>query len=218
VVTFSAYHLMGIDAAKGTLLWSQLQDNYPPEKRLPGYGDTHSNTVLYEKGFIYYAAGDGNCGVKLKLSDDGMKVTELWRNKNFDSYMGGIVKMGDYLYGCGTVRPDLLSINTTTGVLTDSLRVGTGAVIAADNMLYYYTQKGDMMLLSYNQGKIKKVSSFRIIEGTLQHFFASCNTSGCIISAPRKHPDGVLTYTESKASWAKMAIMVIKAIEAKKNL
>jgi outer membrane protein assembly factor BamB len=170
VVTFSAYHLMGIDASKGTLLWSQLQDNYPPEKRLPGYGDTHSNTVLYEKGFIYYAAGDGNCGVKLKLSDDGMKVTELWRNKNFDSYMGGIVKIGDYLYGCGTVRPDLLSINATTGVLTDSLRVGTGAVIAADSMLYYYTQKGDMMLLSYNQGKIKKVSSFRIIEGTLQHF------------------------------------------------
>jgi outer membrane protein assembly factor BamB len=170
LVTFSAYHLLGIDAAKGNLLWSQLQDNYPPEKRLPGYGDTHSNTVLYEKGFIYYAAGDGNCGVKLKLSDDGTKITELWRNKNFDSYMGGIVKIGDYLYGCGTVRPDLLSIDANTGILTDSLRVGTGAVIAADNMLYYYTQKGDMMLLSYDKGKIKKVSSFRIKEGTLQHF------------------------------------------------
>jgi len=170
LVTFSAYHLIGIDAEKGILLWSQLQDNYPPEKRLPGYGDTHSNTVLYEKGFIYYAAGDGNCGVKLKLSDDGTKVTEVWRNKNFDSYMGGIVKIGDYLYGCGTVRPELLSINAITGVLADSLRIGTGALIAADNMLYYYTQKGDMILLSYDQGKIKKVSSFRIKEGTLQHF------------------------------------------------
>jgi outer membrane protein assembly factor BamB len=170
LVTFSAYHLIGIDAEKGILLWSQLQDNYPPEKRLPGYGDTHSNTVLYEKGFIYYAAGDGNCGVKLKLSDDGTKVTEVWRNKNFDSYMGGIVKIGDYLYGCGTVRPELLSINASTGVLADSLRIGTGALIAADNMLYYYTQKGDMILLSYDQGKIKKVSSFRIKEGTLQHF------------------------------------------------
>jgi len=27
-----------------------------------------------------------------------------------------------------------------------------------------------MLLLSYNQGKIEKVSSFRIKEGTLQHF------------------------------------------------
>lgn len=170
LVTFSAYHLMGLDIETGNLLWAHEQDNYPQDKRLPGYGDTHSNTVLYDKGSIYYVAGDGNCGVKLKLSDDGKKITEVWRNRGFDSYMGGIVKIGEWLYGCGTVTPDLRAINASTGQLTDSLRVGSGAIIAADNMLYYYTQKGDMMLLSYNQGKIKKVSSFRIKEGNLQHF------------------------------------------------
>jgi outer membrane protein assembly factor BamB len=170
LVTFSAYHLMGFDTQTGNLLWSQVQDNYPPEKRLPGYGDTHSNTVLYDKGSIYYVAGDGNCAVKLNLSDDGTKITEVWRNKGFDSFMGGVVKLGDYLYGCGTVKPDLRAINASTGILTDSLKVGSGAIIAADNMLYYYTQKGDMMLLKYKEGKIEKISSFRIKEGTLQHF------------------------------------------------
>ncbi len=170
LVTFSAYHLMGFDTKTGVLLWSQEQDNYEPEKRTPGNGDTHSNTVLYEKGFIYYTAGDGNCSVKLKLSDDGSTITQIWRNKHFDSFMGGVVKIGDYIYGCGTVKPDVRAINAATGVLTDSVRIGSGAIISADNMLYYYTQKGDMMLLSYNQGKIEKVSSFRIKEGTLQHF------------------------------------------------
>jgi outer membrane protein assembly factor BamB len=170
VVTFSAYHMMGFDVETGNLLWSQLQDNYPPEKRLPGYGDTHCNTVLYEKGSIYYVAGDGNCAVKLRLSDDGTKITEVWRNKGFDSFMGGVVKIGDFLYGCGTAKPDLRSLNASTGTLTDSLRIGSGAIIAADNMLYYYTQKGDMMLLAYNHGKIKEISSFRIREGNLQHF------------------------------------------------
>ena len=170
MVTFSAYHLMGLDIETGNLLWSQVQDNYPPEKRLPGYGDTHSNTVLFDKGSIYYVEGDGNCGVKLKLSDDGKKITEVWRNKGFDSFMGGFVKIDDWMYGCGTVKPDLFALNALTGQLTDSLRIGSGAVIAADNRLYYYTQKGDMMLLSYNQGKIKKVSSFRIKKGSLQHF------------------------------------------------
>jgi outer membrane protein assembly factor BamB len=170
LVTFSAYHLMGIDVESGTLLWAQEQDNYPLEKRLPGYGDTHCNTVLYDKGSIYYVAGDGNCGVKLKLSYDGTKIEEIWRNRGFDSYMGGIVKISDWMYGCGTVTPDLRSVNATTGVLTDSLKVGSGAIISADKMLYYYTQKGDMMLLSYNQGKIEKVSSFKIKEGNLQHF------------------------------------------------
>ncbi|MGC1389470.1 MAG: PQQ-binding-like beta-propeller repeat protein [Bacteroidales bacterium] len=170
LVTFSAYHIMGFDIGTGNLLWSQVQDNYPPEKRLPGYGDTHCNTVLYDKGSIYYIAGDGNGGVKLKLTDDGMKISEVWRNRGFDSFMGGAVKIGDYIYGCGTARPDLRSINSSTGQLTDSLRIGSGAIIAADNMLYYYTQKGAMMLLNYNRGKIEKVSSFRIKEGTLQHF------------------------------------------------
>ncbi len=170
LVTFSAYHLMGFDTRTGNMLWSQEQDNYTPDKRIPGNGDTHSNTVLYEKGIIYYVAGDGNCGVKLKLSDDGTKISEVWRNKRFDSFMGGVVKIGDFIYGCGTASPDVRAINANTGILTDSLRIGSGAIISADNMLYYYTQKGDLMLLKYNEGKIEKISSFRIKEGNMQHF------------------------------------------------
>jgi len=170
LVTFSAYHMMGLDAETGKLLWSEEQNSYPPEQRKPGYGDTHANTVLYENGTIYYAEGDGNCGSRFSLSDDGTRITRIWQNKGFDSYMGGIVKIGNYLYGCGTEKPDLMAINAETGVLTDSLRIGSGAVIAADNMLYYYTQKGDMMLLGCENGKISKISSFRITKGTYAHF------------------------------------------------
>lgn len=170
IVIFSAYHLMGFDIVTGKLLWSHEQTNFPLDKRIPGNGDTHSNTIQYDNGSIYYAAGDGNGGVELSLSNDGSKITEVWRNPGFDSFMGGIVKIGNYLYGCGTVKPDLRVVNATTGVLTDSLRIGTGAIISADNMLYYYTQKGDMMLLSYNESKIEKVSSYRITKGDLQHF------------------------------------------------
>jgi outer membrane protein assembly factor BamB len=170
LVTFSAYHLMGLEAETGKLLWSHEQDNYPPDKRTPGNGDTHANTVIYEDGSIYYAAGDGNCGVKLTLSEDGTGITQNWRNPGFDSFMGGIVKIGNFLYGCGTATPDVRSINAESGVITDSLRVGSGAIIGADDMLYYYTQKGELMLLSYNNGKIQKVSSFKITKGTNQHF------------------------------------------------
>jgi outer membrane protein assembly factor BamB len=170
LVTFSAYHLMGFDTKSGQLLWWHEQDNFPPDKRTPGNGDTHANTVLYEDGAIYYAAGDGNCGVKLSLSKDGTRINEVWRNSGFDSFMGGIIKIGDYLYGSGTAKPLLVSINANSGKLTDSLRIGSGALISADKMLYYYTQKGDMMLLSYNEGKIEKVSSFRIKKGTAEHF------------------------------------------------
>jgi outer membrane protein assembly factor BamB len=170
VIGFSAYHLMGFDTETGKLLWSHEQTNFPPDKRTLGNGDTHGNTVLYENGSIYYAEGDGNGGVKLNLSNDGNSITEVWRNASFDSFMGGVVKIGDYLYCGGTLRPVLVSVNANSGILADSLRIGSGAIIAADKMLYYYTQKGDMMLINYFEGKMKLVNSFRIKEGTLQHF------------------------------------------------
>jgi outer membrane protein assembly factor BamB len=170
MVTASSYHLMGFDTKDGTMLWSHAMDNTPLLKRAPGIGDTHCNTVLYENGAIYYAFGDGNCGVKLELSADGAKIKELWRNKSLDTYMGGVLKSGNYLYGGSTSKPVLLSVNATTGETTDSLRIGTGAIIAADGMLYYYTEKGDMILLKYSNGDITEVSRFRIIKGNGQHF------------------------------------------------
>ncbi|MDA3823474.1 MAG: PQQ-binding-like beta-propeller repeat protein, partial [Bacteroidales bacterium] len=170
LVTFSAYHLMGFDVETGDFLWSHEQDNFAPDKRKFGYGDTHANTIIYEDGFIYYAEGDGNCGVKLELSEDGSKLNEIWRNKEFDSFMGGVIKIGDYLYGGGTAKPYLFSIDINTGQLSDSLKVGRGVVVSADNMIYYYNQSGNVSLVSYDSGKLKDLSSFRIKKGSQEHF------------------------------------------------
>lgn len=170
LIAFSAYHLMGFDTKSGDLLWSHEQDNTPIEEREPGNGDIHSNTILYEDGAIYYAEGDGNCGVKLTLSEDGSEITEVWRNEGFDSYMGGIVKIGNYLYGGATRKKEIRSVDATTGQMIDSLKIGSGALIAADSMLYYYNQKGELNLLSYEEGKMTKVSSFKIEKGTKEHF------------------------------------------------
>ncbi|MEN8155563.1 MAG: PQQ-binding-like beta-propeller repeat protein [Bacteroidota bacterium] len=170
LITFSAYYLMGFDTESGEMLWSHEQDIIPLEMREPGSGDTHANTVLYENGAIYYAAGDGNCAVKLELSADGSEIREVWRNRGFNSYMGGIVKIGDTLYGSAAMKPYLKSIDVTTGRITDSLKIGPGAVIAADQMLYYYSRRGEMKLVSYDKGDIEEVSSFKITRGNKEHF------------------------------------------------
>jgi outer membrane protein assembly factor BamB len=169
-VTFSAYHMLGIDAETGELLWSQLQDNTPVDKREPGVGDTHSNNVIFENGFIYYAAGDGNRGVKLQLSEDGSEITEVWRTPDLDTYMSGFVKLGESIYGCGTRKKDLKSFHAETGEVIDSLKAGTGAVVAADNTLYYYNWGGELSLIGCENGKLKKQSSFKITRGTKEHF------------------------------------------------
>jgi len=169
LVTFSAYHLMGLDAETGELLWFHEQESTPPEQRKPGYGDTHPNTVLYEDGSIYYMAGDGNCGVRLDLSEDGSEIREVWRTQELDGYMGGLVKIGQFLYGGTTAKKRLISVDVSTGLVVDSLKIGSGVVIAGDEMLYY-NQRGKLGLISYEKGKMKQVSSFRVTRGTEQHF------------------------------------------------
>ncbi|WP_319590709.1 PQQ-binding-like beta-propeller repeat protein [uncultured Draconibacterium sp.] len=170
-VTFSAYNMMGLDTETGELLWTHAQDNVPLDKRQPGMGDTHSNCIIYDNGYIYYAAGDGNCGVKLQLSEDGTKISEVWRNTGFDSYMGGIVKIDDHLYGSATSKKFFRSINATSGELSDSLKLGWGAVVAADDLLYYYGQNGTLSLVDFDDaGKMNQISECKITRGAKEHF------------------------------------------------
>ena len=170
LITFTAYHIMGLDTETGELMWSHEQTSYPPEKREPSKGDTHGNTVVTDIGSVFYIAGDGNGGVRLNLSPGANEVNEGWRNEKIDGYMGGIVLIDDYLYCCGTRKKDLKSIDCETGEIVDSLKIGSGSVIAADDMLYYYNQKGELLLIKYDKGDMEVVSSFKITKGTKEHF------------------------------------------------
>jgi outer membrane protein assembly factor BamB len=170
VVTFSAYDMMGIDASTGELLWTHEQDNYPPEEHKPGIGDTHSNTIWYENGFIYYIAGDGNCAVKLSLSADGRQISQVWRNKEIDNFMGGFIKIDSLIYSTSNFLRQLLSINANTGEVTDSIKCGIGALISDGKLLYYYNQKGQVFLINPNPKDFKVISSFAITKGSKEHF------------------------------------------------
>jgi hypothetical protein len=105
--------------------------------------------------------------------------------------MGGVVKSGNYLYCGANARPQLVSLDATTGSLVDSLKTAPGAIIMADNMLYYYNQKGELMLLSSEQGKMRLVSTFRVKKGTLQHFAHPVINNGILY---QRHGKMLLAY------------------------
>ena len=111
-----------------------------------------------------------NVTVKLTLAPDGSTIKEVWRNKQFDSYMGGFVKLGDWLYGCGVAKPGFLSLNAKTGEIGKELKIGTGSVIAADGMLYYYNHRGEVMLINADPLTMDVLSKFRITRGLKEHF------------------------------------------------
>ena len=170
LVTFSAYHLMGIDAQTGKLLWSHEQVNVPVAERKPGMGDTHSNSAYYENGYIYYVAGDNNCGTKLKLSDDGKQITQVWNNKAIDNYMGGFIKINNRIYTGSESKRSFICADAKTGQISDSLKIGTGSLAFADNMFYYYNQRGEMNLIKPGAQKMELISKFKITAGTKEHF------------------------------------------------
>jgi outer membrane protein assembly factor BamB len=197
-VTFSSYHLMGFDARTGELLWNHEQTNLPDSARKPGYGDTHSNTPIYADGVLYYVAGDGNGGVRLDLSEDGSSIVEQWINPSFDSFMGGVVAIDGYLYGCSMKARDLRSVRMENGHTIDSAAVSPGVVIAADSMLYYYNMRGELMLFDYDQGTLTQVSDFSVTKGTREHFSHPAIHNGVLYV---RHGNAIVGYDLRKESY-----------------
>ncbi|MBI5541014.1 MAG: PQQ-binding-like beta-propeller repeat protein [Bacteroidia bacterium] len=161
MVTFTENEFVGIDCSDGKLLWSQKQDTFCL---------IHGNTPVYEDGFIYYSAGCGNGTVKLKLSDDGSTIKEIWKNTHLINYFSGVIKFKNKIYGASEDKNKWVSIDATSGKLLDSLDFKKGVTIYADSMLYCYNEKGQFGLVDPNGEKMQLVSSFKIIKGSGEHF------------------------------------------------
>lgn len=181
MVTFSQNALLGIDAKEGRLLWSHPQEG----------GNVHVNTPVYENGFLYYITGDGNGTVKLQLSEDGTKITQIWSNHRSDNCMGGLVKVNEYLYSASYERRYYYSLDTQKGIITDSLKFDHGTINYADGLLYLYNEKGQMGLVKPNGPKMELVSSFKITKGTKAHFAHPVISDGVLYV---RHGQSLLAY------------------------
>lgn len=162
LVTFSKTTLLGIDTKDGKLLWSYKQEGQDI--------DCQVNTPIYENGLIYNVAGNGNGAFKLKLSDDGTQITEIWKNGRCDNLMGGFIKVNDYIYTSGYENRQYYILETNGGKLVDSVKFDRGTINYADGMLYLYNEKGQMGLFKPDGPKMEQVSSFKITRGTKAHF------------------------------------------------
>jgi outer membrane protein assembly factor BamB len=182
IVNFSIHNLIGLDATTGELLWNHHQKET---------SDIHANTSLYENGSIYYVAGRGNGAVKLALSDDGRKVTEIWRNERISDVFGGFVKIGNYIFSSQNKPRQYCSVDATTGQISDSLKFDKGTLISADDMLYFYTEKGKVGLVKPVNGRMELMSSFKLPVGTKEFFTIPVISEGVLYV---RHGDAMLAY------------------------
>lgn len=162
IVTITGKHVLGIDVETGKKLWS-----------FPYYNmrNIHPNTPVYADNMLLCVFGYGKGSVMLRLTDGGRKVEEVWENREFDSKTGGAVKVGNYVYGSGDNNKYWFCLEWKTGKqMYKERQIAVGNVISAGNMLYCYSDKGEMALVKATPQKFDIVSQFPVTLGTGPHW------------------------------------------------
>lgn len=162
LVTHTQDNILGIDADSGKLLWNHGH---------PNRYSVHPNTPLYHDGQVFCFSGYGKGGVMLKLNADGSQVTKMWYSDTMDSRMGGAVYINGYLYGSGDSNREWQCIDWKTGKLIyESKEVGNGVVIAAEGLLYAYSQRGELALIKPGGDSFTILNNIKISSGSGQHW------------------------------------------------
>ena len=160
----SRHHLMILNRSNGELLTSYKLEGYE-------YDGEHCNTPVFDDGYIYFVGNDipGQGAFKLVLSADGKEIKELWRNSDILNNFGGLVAVDGSLFT--TIKGNkLVSLDSESGVVSDTLRVATGSIIFADNKFIVYGNNGTTNLVNYQEGEMVIGGEFKVRGGSGQHF------------------------------------------------
>jgi len=161
VVVMMSDYIIGLDVADGKLLWSHHHTNRFRE---------HPNTPLYSDGMLFCTSAYGKGSVMLRLTDGGKNVEKIWEITELGHQTGHTIKLGDYIYGSGE-KSNWHCVEWQTGkVMYSDQTLARGNIIAADGMLYIYSDKGEMALVKPNPQRFEIVGKFSITLGTEQHY------------------------------------------------
>jgi len=182
VVVMMSDYIIGLDMSNGKLLWSHHHTNRFRE---------HPNTPVYSDGMLFCMSSYGKGSVMLRLTNGGRSVEKIWEIKELGHQTGHVVKLGDYIYGSGE-KTHWHCVDWQTGkIMYSDQTLARGNIIAADGMLYIYSDKGEMALVKPNAEKFEIVSKFQITLGTEQHYAHPVIYQGVLYV---RHGDGLMTY------------------------
>jgi len=146
VAVMSNVSVLGLDPNTGKTLFT-----------FPWRNDrgVHCTMPIYYNGHLFLTTGyDGGVAKLFRLaknSDGTIATTEVWSEPRFNNHHGGVVLVGDHVYGTNH-GGSWCSINVMTGdvgyVSRDPERkAGKGSVLYADGLLYGLTENDRTVLL-----------------------------------------------------------------------
>ena len=138
IVQFASKSVFGIEADTGKFLWNYSNANN-------GTANCTTPVAFNDHVFASSAYGTGGGLVKVSPSEAGQKADEVYFEPKMANHHGGIVRVGDFMYGFG--NGGLICMDFLTGKIAWTDRsVGKGSLTYADGMLYLLGENHQMAL------------------------------------------------------------------------
>ncbi len=184
VVTITARHVVGLDADRGKLLWSQPFDTIAEDPN-------HSVSPVCQEDWLYVTSGHREGGQMYTLSPDGRSAAAAWEDKVLNTLHGGLLFMDGYVYG-SNARGKWVCLEAKTGqVMYETTGVGMGSLVYADGMFYCYGEKGTVALVPVNPKAHEITSKFKITRGEGPHWAHPVISGGRLYI---RHGDVLMVY------------------------
>ncbi len=145
--------MYGVSAKDGKELWSY---------KGAANGTANCTTPIVFGDFVLASSayGTGSGLVKVSKSNEGQTSEEVYFQKKLANHHGGLVKLGDYVYGFGS---GLLCMNAMTGEIVWQARsVGKGSLVFADGMLYCLGERHEVALVEATPEEYREKGRFKI--------------------------------------------------------
>ena len=167
-------YIIGVNPEDGNILWEFSFDGYAQP---PYHANIHCNMPIYYDGKLFITSGYNHRNIMLELSKDLSKAYFVYTTDVLDTHHGGVVKIGDYVYGTNWENNRMgrwVCMDWNTGETHyETEWINKGSIIAADGMLYCYEEKtGNLALVPVNPEKFEIVSSFTITQGNRGPFWS----------------------------------------------
>lgn len=131
--------VVGVDAKSGRFLWRYDATAKNSAANIP--------TPVYYDGFVYSASGQGGGGLaKISAANGAFGAEPVYFSKKLPVAIGGVVRVGDFLYGAGSQTLQCVEFKTGS-VRWEDRCVGPGSTMFADGTLYVHGETGDLALV-----------------------------------------------------------------------
>jgi hypothetical protein len=102
-------------------------------------------TPIYEAGHVFVTSGYGVGNKLIEIGDN--KPKDIYANKDLENHHGGVIKIGDYLYGHSNRGGWTCKEFKTGKTMWQERGIGKGSIAYADGMLYCYSEKSGTLAL-----------------------------------------------------------------------